>query len=76
MSTKQKQAEPFLKDREDPVPIGAPALRRPERIRFAEIADALIEHYQVTGARQLRDEQVTLEPVRTCFDNQRLVAID
>ena len=76
MSTKQKQAERFLKDCEDRVAIDALALPRPERIRFAEIADALIEHYQVMGARQLRDVQVKLEPVRTCFDNQRLVVID
>ncbi len=75
-TTKQKQAERFLKDREGRVAIGAPALPRLERIRFAAIADALIEHYEVTGARQLRDVQVKLKPVRVCFDNQRLVAID
>jgi hypothetical protein len=58
------------------VAIGAPALPRLERIRFAEIADALIEHYRVTGDRQLRDVHVKLKPVRACFDRQRLVAID
>jgi hypothetical protein len=74
--SKQKQAERFLKDREGLVGIGAPALPRLERIRFAEIADALIEHYQVKGDCQLRDVQIKLEPVRECFDNQRMVAID
>ncbi len=54
-TAKQKQAERFLNDREGRVAIGAPALPRLERIRFAEIADALIKHYQVTGDRQLRD---------------------
>lgn len=75
-TSKQKQAERFLKDREGRVAIGVPALPRLERIRFAEIAEALIEHYQVTGDRQLRDLQVKLKPVRACFDHQRLVAID
>ena len=75
-TAKQKQAERFLKDREGRVAIGAPALPRLERIRFAEIAEALIEHYRVTGDRQLRDVQVKLKPVRASFDNQRLVAID
>src|SRR5262245_65876108 len=75
-SSKQKQAERFLKDREGRVALGAPALPRLERIRFAEIADALIEHYQVTGARQLRDVQLKLKPVRAYFNHQRIVAID
>jgi integrase len=75
-TTKQKEAEWFLKNREGRVAIEAPALPRLERIRFAEIADALIEHDRVTGDRQLRDVQVKLKPVRTCFDNHRLVAID
>ena len=75
-TAKQKQDEQFLKDREGRVAIGAPALPRLERIRFAEIADALLEHYQVTGDRQLKDVQGKLKPVRACFDNQRLVAID
>lgn len=48
-TSKQKQAERLLKDREGRVAIGAPALPRLERIRFAEIAEALIEHYHVTG---------------------------
>jgi integrase len=75
-TTKQKQAERFLKDHEGRVAIGAPALPRLERIRFGEIADALIEHYHVTGDRQLRDVHVKLKPVRACFDNQRLLSID
>lgn len=75
-TSKQKHAERFLKDREGRVAIGAPALPRLERIRFSEIADALIEHYQVTGDRQLRDVQVKLKPVRAYFDHHRLVAID
>ncbi len=75
-TSKQNQAERFLKDREGRVAIGAPALPRLERIRFAEIAEALIEHYQVTGDRQLRDVLAKLKPVRAVFDNRRLVAID
>lgn len=73
---KQKEAERFLKDREGRVAIGAPALPRLERLRFGEAADALTEHYRVTGSRQLKDVQSKLKPVRGFFDHHRLVGID
>lgn len=73
---KQKEAERFLKDREGRVAIGVPALPRLERIRFGEAADALTEHYRVTGSRQLKDVQSKLKPVRAFFEHYRLVGID
>ena len=75
-TTKQKLAERFLKDREGRVAMGAPALPKVERIRFAEVADALVEHYQVTGDRQMRDVETKLKPVRAFFDHYRLMGID
>ena len=75
-TSKQKQAEQFLKDREGRVAIGAPALPKLERLRFAEAADALIEHYRVTGSRQLKDVQSKLKPVQAFFEHYRLVGID
>jgi integrase len=75
-TTKQKEAERFLKDREGRVAIGAPALPKLERLRFAEAADGLIEHYRVTGSRQLKDVHGKLKPVRAFFDHYRLVGID
>ncbi len=74
-TTKQKEAERFLKDREGRVAIGAPALPKIERVRFAEIAEALIQHYTVTGSRDLKDVHVKLTPVRAFFDGYRLPAI-
>jgi integrase len=74
-TTKQREAERFLKDREGRVAIGAPALPRYERIRFQEIAVAMREYYQVTGSRHLRDVDQKLNPVRQYFDHHRLVDI-
>ncbi len=74
-TTKQKEAERFLKDREGRVAMGAPALPKIERVRFAEIADALVQHYRVTGSRDLRDVHVKLTPIRAFFDGYRLPAI-
>jgi integrase len=74
-TSKQKEAERFLKDREGRVARGAPALPRLERIRFEAAADALTEHYRVTGARQLKDVQSKLKPVRAFFEHYRLVGI-
>ncbi len=73
---KQKEADRFLKDREGRVVMGAPALPRLERLRFAETAEALLEHYRVTGSRNLRDVTTKLKPVRAFFDLYRLVSID
>lgn len=73
---KKKLAERFLRDREGRVAMGAPALPKVERIRFSEIADALVEHYRVTGRRQLREVETKLKPVRAFFDHDRLVGIN
>ena len=75
-TTKPREAERFLKDREGRVALGAPALPRIERIRFSEIADALREHYQVTGSRRLNDVDQKLKPVRAYFDHYRLIGIN
>ncbi len=75
-TTKHKQAERFLKDREGRIAMGAPALPRLDRIKFSEAADALTEHYRVTGSRQLKDVQSKLKPVRGFFDHHRVVGID
>ena len=75
-TTKQKEAERFLKDREGRVAMGAPALPRIERLRFAALADALREHYQVTGSRRLNEVDQKLKPVRAYFDAYRVVSID
>jgi integrase len=75
-TTKQKEAERFLKGREGRVACGAPVSPKLERIRFKEVADALTEHYGVTGSRQLKDVHGKLKPVRAFFDHYRLVGID
>jgi len=52
---KQKEAERFLKDREDRIVMGMPALPKLERIWFADVADALTEHYRITCTRRHKD---------------------
>ncbi|BCA56674.1 putative Phage integrase [Nitrospira sp. KM1] len=71
-----KAAERFLKDREGRAVMGAPALPRNERILFREAADALTEHYQVTGSRQLKDAASKMKPVKAFFGQYRLQAVD
>ena len=63
-TTKQKEAERFLKDREGRVAIGAPALPKIERVQFSEIADALVQDYMISGKRDLRDVNIKFTPVR------------
>ena len=75
-TTKRKLAERLLKDREGRVAMGAPALPKLERIRFAEVADALLEHYRVTGERQMAEVQIKLKPVRAFFAHYRVMDID
>lgn len=74
-TTKQKEAERFLKDREGRVAMGAPALPKIERVLFAEIADALVQDYTISGKRDLRDVGMKLNPVRAFFEQYRLPAI-
>lgn len=75
-TSKLREAERFLKDREGRVVQGAPILPRLDRIRFAEAAEDLLEHYQTTGSRNMRDVNTKMKPLRACFDHIRLVNID
>ena len=58
------------------VAIGAPALPHNDRIQFGEMADALLEHYKVTGSRQLKDVHEKFKPVKAFFGHYRIMAID
>ncbi len=72
---KRKEAERFLKHREGRAAIGAPVLPRVDRVRFSEAAQALREHYQVTGSRDLRGVDVKLKPILAFFGIYRLSSI-
>lgn len=71
---KKKEADNFLKDREDHVAMGAPILPRMDRITFIEAADALRQHYSVTKARNLKDVDCKMKPIRTFFNGYRLIS--
>ena len=70
-TTKQKEAERFLKDREGRVAMGAPALPRIDRIRYDELAADLRRHYEVTNCRDLKEADVRLKPLKAFFSGRR-----
>ncbi|HWV46255.1 MAG TPA: hypothetical protein VN039_09590 [Nitrospira sp.] len=74
-TTKQKEAERFLKDREGRVAMGTPALPRIDRIRYDELADDLRRHYEVTNCRDLKEADVRLKPLKAFFSGRRASGI-
>ena len=75
MTTKQKKAEQFLKDREGRAAMGAPALPHVERVRVEELLTDLTQHYETTGRRTLREVETRLTPLLQFFTGRRANAI-
>src|SRR5713226_6652899 len=75
-TTKQREAERFLKDREGDVAKGMPVLPRADRVRYEEIAEDLRRHYETTGERQLDEADNRLKPLARFFAGRRVVAFD
>ncbi len=74
-TSKEKQAERVLKEREGRVALGQPILPRADRIRYDEAAKDLREHYTTTGRRNLREAEGRLKPLDGFFAGRRLAAI-
>jgi hypothetical protein len=74
-TTKQKEAERFLKDREGRVAMGAPMLPRVERVRVEELLTDLKAQYETTGQRTLREAETRLIPLRQFFTGRRANAV-
>ena len=74
-TTKQKEAERFLKDREGRVAMGAPMLPRVERIRVEELLTDLKAQYETTGQRTLREAETRLTPLKQFFTGRRAASI-
>ncbi len=73
---KETEAKRFLKEREGRVATGQPVLPRADRIRYAEIADDLRRHYDISGERGLREADARLKPLKAFFTGRRVANIN
>lgn len=74
-TSKQKEAERFLKDREGRVAIGAPMLPKVQRTTVDTLLTDLKAHYETTGKRALREAETRFMPLRLFFTGRRANAI-
>ncbi len=72
---KEFEARRFLKEREGRVVTGQPILPRADRIRYQEVARDLREHYQTTGARNLKEAETRLQHLDRFFQGRRVAAL-
>ena len=72
---KESEARRFLKEREGRVVTGQPILPRADRIRYQEVARDLREHYQTTGARNLKEAETRLQHLDRFFQGRRVAAL-
>jgi len=72
---RESDARRFLKDREGRVAVGQAVLPRADRVRYEEIARDLREHYQTTGARNLREVETRLQHLDRFFKSRRVAAL-
>jgi integrase len=74
-TSKQKEAERFLKDREGRVAMGAPMLPKVQKTTVDTLLTDLKAHYETTGQRTLREAETRLTPLRQFFTGRRANAI-
>jgi len=74
-STRKRDAIALLKQREHEAETGCISAPAAHRIKFAELADALIRDYQITGKRSLPSLKSSLKHIRAEFDGMRAVEI-
>lgn len=72
---KETEARRVLKDREGKVATGQPILPRVDRIRYAEAAKDLRQHYHTTGSRDLEEAEYRLAHLDAFFGPYRLTRI-
>ena len=74
-TSKQKEAEHFLKQREGDVASGKPILPRADRVRYEEARDDLKAHYESTGSRGLDEAGWRLKHLDPYYRGWRLANI-
>lgn len=74
-TTKQKEAENFLKQREGDGASGKPILPRADKVRYEETRDDLTAHYTSTGCRGLEEAGYRLKHLDAFYRGWRLANI-
>src|SRR2546425_2419037 len=72
---KETEARRFLKEREGRAAVGQAILPRAARVRYEEVARDLREHYQATGARNLKEAETRLQHLDRFFQGRRVAAL-
>lgn len=72
---KETEAKRLLKAKEGRAALGQPVLPRADRIRYAEAAQDLRTHYQVTGSRNLEEAEARLKHLDAFLAPYRLARI-
>ncbi len=74
-TTKQKEAERFLKHREGRSAAGLQPLPRVDRITYDELACDLRLHYETTGTRGLKEADTRFKALQPFFTGRRAASI-
>jgi len=74
-TTKEREAERFLKQREGRAASGQPVLARVDRIRFEEIRADLARHYGATGSRDLKEYARRVAHLDRVFTGRRVAQL-
>jgi integrase len=74
-TTKQKQAERFLKHREGRSAAGLQPLPRVDRITYDELARDLRLHYETTGTRGLTEADTRFKALQPFFAGRRVASL-
>ena len=74
-TSKQKEAEHFLKQREGDGASGKPILPRADKVRYEEARDDLTAHYTSTGCRGLEEAGYRLKHLDAFYRGWRLASI-
>jgi integrase len=74
-TTKQKEAELFLKNREGRSAAGLQPLPRVDRITYDELARDLRLHYETTGTRGLKEADTRFKALQPFFTGRRAASL-
>ena len=74
-TTKQKEAERVLKNREGRSAAGLHPLPRVDRITYDELAEDLRRHYEVSGTRGLKEADTRFRALKPFFSGRKAASI-
>ncbi len=74
-TSKQKEAERFLKNHEGRSAAGLQPLPRVDRITYDELASDLRLHYETTGTRGLKEADTRFQALQPFFSGRRAASL-